>query len=132
MVWHLVGSCEYNSNRFSLDRTSATNCARIYNLGLSHNPIAHLLPPVWDARLELDCRDVWNAFFLHALLLDHAEQGTVLQLPHNAPSQDARFREALRARNFRMVGPGQEEWNHACDLCCWVMVGDDGIECECT
>jgi hypothetical protein len=27
-----------------------------------------------------------------------------------------------------MTGPGQDEWNHACDLCCWVEIGDDGVE----
>ena len=27
-----------------------------------------------------------------------------------------------------MVGPGQEHWNHACDMCCWVFE-EDGIMC---
>jgi hypothetical protein len=27
-----------------------------------------------------------------------------------------------------MVGPGQEHWNHACDMCCWVFE-EDGIIC---
>jgi hypothetical protein len=109
----------------SSNRTSATNCARIYNL---ERPLNNLLPVAWATRLELDCRDVWNAFFLHSLLEDHAERHSTLQLPHQASSQDVRIREALRARNLRMVGPGQEEWNHACDMCCWVTTDDEGIE----
>jgi hypothetical protein len=112
------------------NRTSATNCARIYNLELPNNALSDSLPAAWATRLELDCRDVWNAFFLHNLLNDHAERNAILELPHQSPSQDVRIREALRARNLRMVGPGQEEWNHACDLCCWVEKNSEGIECR--
>jgi len=82
---------------------------------------------VWSNNLELDVEDVWNGFFLHSLLLNHLEQSTVLELDHNAPSQSRRLRPALEARNLQMVGPGQEEWNHACDLCCWIYEDENGI-----
>lgn len=51
-------------------RTSATNCARIYNN--SYPDLMH--PAAWPISLNLDVEDVWNGFFLHSLLLDHAER----------------------------------------------------------
>jgi hypothetical protein len=85
-------------------------------------------PANWQISLDLDVEDVWNGFFFHSLLLDHIERGVVLELDHNAPSQAARLHPALQARNERMAGPGQEEWNHACDDCCWVFRDGDGVE----
>lgn len=61
---------------------------------------------------------MWDGFFLHSLLLEHSERGTVLELAHDAHDQAERLQPALEARNNGMVGPGQELWNHACDLCC--------------
>lgn len=87
------------------------------------------IPAAFPTRLELDTKDVWNGFFLHSLLVDHMEQKTILELPHNATSQADRLKPQLQARNMRMAGPGQEEWSHACDLCCWVFE-EDGILCE--
>lgn len=76
--------------------------------------------------------DVWNGFYLHCLILDAEEQRSAtanlsltLRLPHNAPSQSERLRSALRERNRRLEGTGQEQWNHACDLCCWEFTNDD-------
>lgn len=85
------------------------------------------LPLVYPKSLVLDVEDVWNAFLLHSLLLDHEERGAILELQHDTPSQGERLRPALRKRNLRMVGPGQEEWNHACDLCCWIHEDKDGV-----
>jgi hypothetical protein len=110
-------------------RTSATNCARIFNTGLSNRRVNVAVPAAFPTRLELDTKDVWNAFFLHSLLRDHAEQDTILEVQHNASSQAERLKPALQARNLRMVGPGQEHWNHACDLCCWVFE-EDGVQCR--
>ncbi|KAF8583376.1 hypothetical protein K439DRAFT_1348921, partial [Ramaria rubella] len=33
----------------------------------------------------------------------------------------------LEARNERMAGPGQPQWNHACEKCTWVTLAEDGI-----
>jgi hypothetical protein len=109
-------------------RTSATNCARIYNTSLSNENVNAAVPIAFPTRLELDTRDVWNAFFLHSLLLDHMEQDMVLEVQHNALSQAERLKPLLQARNLRMVGPGQEHWNHACDMCCWIFE-ENGIQC---
>lgn len=58
------------------------------------------------------------------------ERNSILELQHNASSQAERLRPHLRSRNMRMVGPGQEQWNHVCDLCCWIEEDDDGSFCE--
>ncbi|KAF8077601.1 hypothetical protein FPV67DRAFT_1614590 [Lyophyllum atratum] len=113
-------TCELFSTMMVMSWTSATNCARIYNEGLVLKTISASLPAVYSKSLIMDVEDVWNAVFHHWLLQDAAERNDLLELEHNAPSQAERLRPALRARNLRMVGPGQDEWNHACDLCCWV------------
>jgi hypothetical protein len=69
-------------------------------------------------------------FFLHSLLLDHEEHNVALVLQHDALFQSERLRPTLQAHNWQMVGPGQENWSHACDLCCWVHVDPDGIPRE--
>jgi hypothetical protein len=52
-----------------------------------------------------------------------------LEVAHNAESQAARLRPALQARNMKMAGPGQEAWNHACELCCWVFKDENRVFC---
>ena len=111
-----------------LYRTSATNCARIYNDGLANNILTPSLPASFSKSLVLNVEDVWTALFLYWLLADCIEQGAMLQLEHNSPSQFTRLLPALKNCNARMVGPGQEEWNHACDLCCWVNTTPDGSQ----
>ena len=59
---------------------------------------------------------VWNAFYIHALLLHHSRDDSRLHLPHRT-EQAERIAAALEARNEHMVGIGQAEWAHACDDC---------------
>ena len=74
-----------------------------------NNPqIQDRLPPNWPVTFEMDVNNVWDSFFLNALLLDHEEREEHLVLPHDAPSQVERLAPALRQRNKRMEGPGQE------------------------
>ncbi|KAF7349146.1 hypothetical protein MVEN_01436900 [Mycena venus] len=117
--------CEPFANMMATASTSATNCARIYNTSISQSSLEPLMPTSWP-NLQMDVEDVYNSFFLHALLLDHHERGDIFELQHNAPSQAERLRPALDARNFRMAGTGQEEWNHICDLCCYIYQDDSG------
>ncbi|KAJ7731648.1 hypothetical protein B0H16DRAFT_1733211 [Mycena metata] len=100
--------CELFANMMATAWTSGTNCARIYNTSISKHVLEPLMPTDW-LRLQMDVDDVYNSFFLHALLLDHHERDAVLQLQHNAPSQAERLRPALEARNIRMAGPDKEE-----------------------
>ncbi|KAJ7457135.1 hypothetical protein B0H11DRAFT_1738737 [Mycena galericulata] len=124
-----VANAFHHNDQFSiyLCRTSATNCARTYNDGLSNQSVASALPTTWPYSFEIDVEDVWNAFFLHNLVLDHGLRGLVLELSHNASSQSERLRPALHERNARMAGTGQDAWNHACDLCCWFK-DEEGVE----
>lgn len=61
---------------------------------------------------------MWDSFFLNGLLLDFKEPNDILELEHNVPDHAARLRPAIQAHNERMVGPGQELWNHTCEVCC--------------
>jgi hypothetical protein len=77
---------------------------------------------------EIDVDNVWNAFFTYSLCLDYHERKETMELPHSAPSQADRLRALLEARNARMAGTGQEQWNHACDLCCHIYLDPDSDE----
>ncbi|KAJ7210572.1 hypothetical protein B0H12DRAFT_1278150 [Mycena haematopus] len=121
------GLCELFAVMMATSWTSATNCARTYNSGLSNPFIQSSLPANWSTSLELDVEDVWNAFFLHALLLDYDHHGKSLTLSHTATSQSERLRPALHERNLRMAGTGQPAWNHACNLCCAIETDDNDI-----
>ena len=78
------------------------------------------IPADWQTSVQLDIEDVWNGFFLHALLQEHFEQETILELVHHAPSQTSHLQPALQAQNLCMAGPGQEAWAHACNRCCYI------------
>jgi hypothetical protein len=110
------------------NRTSATNCARIYNDSFAPEEIASARPLFYSKRLQLDEGTVWNGVFLYWLIVDSIETQQPLTLQQNAPSQMARLQPALAMRNRRMAGTGQQEWNHACDLCCWVNQTEDGVK----
>ena len=109
-----------------LFRTSASNCARIYNDGIASKSLSSSLPAVYSKSFTLDVKDVWNGLFLYWLLQDVEEQMEGLNLVHDAPSQAKRLEPALRDRNLRIASPGQEAWNHVCDLCCWFNEQPDG------
>jgi hypothetical protein len=84
------------------------------------------LPAAYSKSFTLDVEDVWNGLFLYWLLEDAEERMESLNLVHDAPSQAKRLEPALQARNLRIAGPGQEAWNHVCDLCCWFNEQPDG------
>jgi hypothetical protein len=111
-------------------RTSAGNCARIYNTGLALKSLSPSLPVSFSSseHITLDVADVWDGLLLYWVLEDVQERGEGLELAHDAPSQAKRLQPALRARNLRMAGPGQEAWNHACDICCWIQTLPDGTK----
>ncbi|KAK7024905.1 hypothetical protein R3P38DRAFT_2951693 [Favolaschia claudopus] len=89
--------------------TSAESASRIYNLALRGSQVESS-----DRSLSPDT--IWDAFFLHALLRDAAKRQTPLSVDHNGLQMD-RLNDALRARNARMVGTGQDQWAHACNNC---------------
>jgi hypothetical protein len=76
----------------------------------------------------MDCDNVWDGFFLFALLVDcaTASESQILEVPHHATSQAKRLHEAMERRNRRMAGPGQDMWSHVCDKCAWIFEAKDG------
>ncbi|KAJ7614703.1 hypothetical protein DFH06DRAFT_1013800 [Mycena polygramma] len=113
--------CVYFEMQMATTHSSAEGIARIYNLalGVSEIPNASRLSHQLDGELVLD------AFFYHAVLRDKSSQYRTLSLPHNV-DQRHRLDEALRERNVRMMGTGQEYWGHACNRCMKTYKGDDG------
>ncbi|PPQ64861.1 hypothetical protein CVT26_002579 [Gymnopilus dilepis] len=145
--WCVIGVARRlsSSNAGYYSSLSSLSCARIYNesIGPLHAVVLnspHAFAPaevirysppssfIWQTSYELQDADVLNGFFLFSLLLDHAELGHALHLDHNAPSQKIRLKPALKERNVRMEGYGQEEYTHACDLCYIVSKDADGKE----
>lgn len=118
--------CEMFVNLMLVSWTSGTNCAHFYNISIGKTWLLTMLPARWSLSLDMSTEHVWDSFYLYCLLQDHIQSGTVLEVRHDAPSHAERLRPALEARNRRMAGPGQEEWNHACNLCCWVYQDEDG------
>ncbi|KAF7289811.1 hypothetical protein MIND_01355400 [Mycena indigotica] len=103
--------------------TSGTNCAKIYNESMKPEHLTPLLPAEWGYAFDLDVEKVWSAFFLHALLLD--AENSSLEVEHNTVNK-FRLTSALLARNQRMAGTGQAEWNHACEACTWYTNDEKG------
>jgi len=84
-------------------------------------------PTYWGKTYSMDLDDVWNGFYIYALAMDCYEIGQLLVLPHSKGMQQRdRLEVGIRARNLRLEGPGQEAWNHACDLCCYVFKDENG------
>ncbi|KAF7354501.1 hypothetical protein MVEN_01139400 [Mycena venus] len=133
---------ELFSNCMAFGWLSGTNCARIYNEALSsphsnilNNKLAfsaiyhnsrHFTPEDWSVTRLIRKEDTMNGFFLYSLLLDKAEQGSVLILPHDEASQRDRLQPALAERNSAMEGTGQECYAHACDLCFHIFENENG------
>ncbi len=86
--------------------SSGETIARVYNAGLTSD----------NLQRPLTGETVWNAFYLHALLLDRERRSEQLQIPHSG-NHSNRFLAVLGARNVRMAGIGQTQWAHACDEC---------------
>ncbi|KAF7968972.1 hypothetical protein HWV62_28773 [Athelia sp. TMB] len=108
--------CERFTHSMATAWVSATNNARLYNLEAEGH--ATPLSRVWNHSVELNAETVWDSFFLNGLLLDFKDRKDTLELDNNTVDHATRLRPAIQARNERMVGPGQELWNHACEVCC--------------
>lgn len=112
---------------FNSSRTSASNCARLYNHAFAPLTIKEFLPANWQTKLICYPDIVWNSFFIYSLLIYHTARSEVLQIPHKAPSQADRLCPALESQNKVMTGTGQAQWNHACNKCTHVFQTEDGI-----
>jgi hypothetical protein len=130
----------------SISRTSATNCARLYDLdfpGTFSDDIdlddEAALDRVDDDVVEdtstgigrsfrktLSTRDVWDTFMLVSLLRDCFKQDIPLLLPH-AGSQKDRFTKAIQARNIQIQLYGQPEITHYCQKCTRFYKDENGV-----
>ncbi|KAJ7761416.1 hypothetical protein B0H16DRAFT_1719581 [Mycena metata] len=106
---------ELFANNMVFGWLSATNCARFYNQALStprqhvlNNKFAftaiyhntrHLTPDDWNTTSLIRKENTMNGFFLYSLLLDKAEHGGILMLPHDEQSQSDHMEQALAERN---------------------------------
>ncbi|KAL4248498.1 hypothetical protein ABKN59_007778 [Abortiporus biennis] len=95
---------------------SATNHAWIYQ---AQHIEAQLLFPPWSIDPKLTTNIVWDAIFLYVLLCEYDKCRTMLVLS-NEGNFSERLDGALQQCNTAIIGPGQEHWNHACDLCCHI------------
>jgi hypothetical protein len=102
-----------------MERTSATNCARLYNLCFKSESDSLEWPFSFLATTEL----VWDSFVLLSLLEDCQRRLATLILPHTGLQRD-RFTVAIRERNIRFRLYGQPNIRHYCKKC--VRFFDDG------
>ncbi|KAJ7092220.1 hypothetical protein C8R44DRAFT_750333 [Mycena epipterygia] len=80
----------------------------------------------WKVTSSIRKEDPVNGFFLYSLLLEEAEQGGILILPHDEASQSYRLQPALAELNSATEGTGQECYVHACDLCFVIVKNEQG------
>jgi hypothetical protein len=93
--------------------TSATNCARIYNMGFSGY---HPQVTGWQFNLEVTSDEVYNAFTILSLLEDCQLQKATLVVPHGGLAKD-RFTEAVQVRNNCFRLSSQPVLFHYCKKC---------------
>ncbi|EIN11940.1 hypothetical protein PUNSTDRAFT_62687, partial [Punctularia strigosozonata HHB-11173 SS5] len=123
--------CELFTNQMVFAWTSATNCARVYNATMAQE-IELLNSFLLDDRsftIELDTERVLASFLLYSLSNDFEDRNDILELPQNITGTLERLQCAIRERNVRMAGPGQEHWTHLCDICSWHTTNEDGQDC---
>ncbi|KAF8060185.1 hypothetical protein FPV67DRAFT_1674149 [Lyophyllum atratum] len=76
--------------------TSATNCARMYNLTLSNT----VPPDDWAFGFTVTTEHVWDAFVILSLMEDFERRSKTLVIPHTGAQKDC-FTNALQERNIR-------------------------------
>ncbi|KAG1782058.1 hypothetical protein EV702DRAFT_1239534 [Suillus placidus] len=85
--------------------TSATNCAKLYNLCLSHGKQT---PADYKVKFELSVEHVWDGYVITSLLEDCEHRMSTLFAPHTGEQWD-RFTEAMIARNRHIQLYGYEQ-----------------------
>ncbi|KAG2095660.1 uncharacterized protein F5147DRAFT_584431 [Suillus discolor] len=74
--------------------TSATNCARLYNICLSHGKQA---PASYGVKFEVYVDHVWDGYVISSLLEDCKNRKSSLTIPHTGEQRD-RFTAAMIAK----------------------------------
>ena len=107
-------------------RVSAQNCANVYNNGIGQ-PAPHTLQLLQSvipahASASLSSEQVWHAFFLYSLLWDVAKCSQQLVILHSREHND-QLKYMMEQHNLHILGQGQWEKMHACDICCKFIPG---------
>lgn len=97
-------------------RTSATNCARIYNLAMGDYTRERQIATTWNG-MQMEMEHVWNSFYLHALIHHSIRSQTCLTLPNSDIHHSECYAGALEDRNEAYQSAGRPFWNHICDGC---------------
>lgn len=96
-----------------LSWTSATNCARIYNMNFANSKWR---PTNWQFSLEVTSEEVYDAFTVLSLLEECQLQSSTLVVPHGGQARDC-FTTAIDIRNNRYRLSSQPELFHHCKKC---------------
>jgi len=103
-------------------RTSASNCAEIYNRSLTK---PENQPVDWGFVFDLRGEDIWNGVS-HLAILEHFEsEGRILVVPHGSEQKD-RLEAPIRQRNRLFAEKGQPEWSHYCEKCVRFFMDESG------
>ena len=103
-------------NMMLLSWTSATNCARLYNLAIGGQRPLPNTPVPWQFSFAVTSDQVYDGFTILSLLEDCQLRRQILTVPHGGPAKE-RFKAAVQARNNRMRLYGQPELRHHCLTC---------------
>jgi hypothetical protein len=94
---------------------SFANCAAVY-LNTHKATKNDNIPESWKFKGKLDGKNVAHAFILLALLEDHQQRNTILQVPHSGLQSEC-YKAAMRERNDWIRLYGQPELHHRCQKC---------------
>lgn len=98
-------------------RTSASNCAQLYNISLAEPAWRKANPIDWPFVFKIQSWHVWDAFVILSLLeYNQANNLPCLNVPHGG-SQRSRFAKAMQERNAHIRALGQQEVTHRCNRC---------------
>ncbi|KAG1863772.1 hypothetical protein F4604DRAFT_1586935 [Suillus subluteus] len=108
--------------------TSAINCAKLYNLCLSHGKQT---PTDYKVKFELSVEHVWDGYVITSLLEDCKCCMSTLIAPHTGEQQN-QFTEAMIARNCHIQLYGYEQvCRHYCNRCTCMYKDEQGVgECR--
>ena len=93
---------------------SFANCATLYLN--THKATKNQILESWKFKGKLDGKNVVHAFILLALLKNHKQRNTTLQIPHSG-LQSEHYKTAMHEKNDCMRQYGQPELCHRCKTC---------------
>lgn len=103
-------------------RTSASNCAEIYNISLA---VPENQPSEWPFSFNLRHEHIWSGIS-HLAILEHFErEQKTLTMNHGSDQRD-RLADHIKTRNQLFAENGQPEWAHYCEKCVRFYLDKDG------